>query len=373
MIPEKRIAIVGAGVFGSWISLMAVRAGFETILIDSHPPGNALSSSGGLSRILRRAYGADEIYSRFAERSRKLWLEFFDKENRADCFRRTGVLWIANNTNSSILAARQILERYESAPVFLDTAAIRQSWPGMNVPGTAVALFEADCGALLAEKSVRAVVAAAVREGARHLEGKAGAPPSVMAGGQPIDADIFVYACGSWLSKLFPDVLGDRIFPTRQEIFYFEPPPGAASLPVWVDETDERVPYGFPNIDGAGIKVAFHRPGPAFDPDSGSRVITNKQVAEAAEYLSRRLPEMRMPVCKGTQVCHYENTSSGDFLIDRHPSMTNVWFTGGGSGHGFKHGPAVAEYLLQAIQRDESPEPRFRLATKGRQLAKSVI
>lgn len=73
------------------------------------------------------------------------------------------------------------------------------------------------------------------------------------------------------------------------------------------------------------------------------------------------------------QVCHYENTSSGDFLIDRHPSLPNVWFAGGGSGHGFKHGPAVAEYVLDAIQRGYSPEPRFRLESKGGELAKTVV
>jgi glycine/D-amino acid oxidase-like deaminating enzyme len=253
----------------------------------------------------------------------------------------------------------------------------------MNVPESAVALYEADCGALMAEKSVRAVVAAAVRQGVFYLDRQADAPrespsvTSITVGNEQIKADIFVFACGSWLSKLFPDLLAERIFPTRQEVFYFEPAGqsrhGATSSPVWVDETDGRVPYGFPDIDGAGIKVAFHRPGPAFDPDSGSGEITSEQVAEAAEYLSRRFPEMRAPVCKSAQVCHYENTSNGDFLIDRHPSMTNVWFAGGGSGHGFKHGPAVAEYLLQAIQRDESPEPRFRLATKGKHLAKSVV
>lgn len=86
-----------------------------------------------------------------------------------------------------------------------------------------------------------------------------------------------------------------------------------------------------------------------------------------------RFPSMRAPVFRYAQVCHYENTSSGDFLIDRHPSLPNVWFAGGGSGHGFKHGPAVAEYVLDAIQRGYSPEPRFRLESKGGELAKTVV
>ena len=63
-------------------------------------------------------------------------------------------------------------------------------------------------------------------------------------------------------------------------------------------------------------------------------------------------------------MCQYENTSNGDFLIDRHPEAENVWLVGGGSGHGFKHGPAVGEYVAERLTGGGAPEPRFGLATK---------
>src|ERR1700693_6092612 len=103
-MPEKRIAVVGAGVFGSWIALLAVRAGFETILVDPYGPANKFSSSAGASRIIRRAYGVDEIYTLFAERSRQLWIAFLTSENRSDCFRRTGVAWLADDGETSLHA-----------------------------------------------------------------------------------------------------------------------------------------------------------------------------------------------------------------------------------------------------------------------------
>ena len=362
---DKRIAVVGAGVFGSWIALLAVRAGFETTLIDQYGPANELSSSAGSSRIIRRAYGADEIYMLFAQRSLEMWTAFLAEEKRSECFRRTGVLWVANGGEASIRAAREIFERHQLAHEFLETGAIRELCPAMEVPSGTVALFEPDCGALLAEKSVRAVVEAAVRGGARYVIDRV-TPENA------VEAEVVVFACGSWLPKLFPEVLGRAIFPTRQEVFFFERQL-AASLPIWVDQTDPRIPYGFPDIDGDGIKVAFHRTGPRFDPDSGSREVGREQIAGAAEYLRMRFPAMRAPVFRYARVCHYENTSSGDFLIDRHPSMRNVWFAGGGSGHGFKHGPAVAEYVLEAIERGYSPEPRFRLEGKGRELARRVV
>jgi sarcosine oxidase len=385
MISGRRVAVVGAGAFGSWIALQAVRAGLETILVDQDGPANDLSSSGGSSRIIRRAYGPDEIYTLLANRSLELWKAFLSAENRPDCFRRTGVLWMAKEEEPSIHEAREIFRRHNIAHQFLNVPEIRTLWRLMNVPTGTVALFEPDCGALLARESVRAVAEAAVWSGARYVKGRAIPIASIaniksleLENERPIEADVFVFACGSWLPKLFPDTLARVIFPTRQEVFYFTSDAhwgssDGASLPIWVDQTDLRVPYGFPDIDGAGIKVAFHRTGPRFDPDTDSREINREQITEAADYLRSRFPSMGTPTFMSAQVCHYENTSSGDLLIDRHPSLRNVWFAGGGSGHGFKHAPAVAAYLLDAIQRDYSPEPRFRLDGKGTELAKRVV
>jgi len=66
-----------------------------------------------------------------------------------------------------------------------------------------------------------------------------------------------------------------------------------------------------------------------------------------------------------TRVCQYENTSNGDFLVDRHPRYQNIWLVGGGSGHGFKHGPAMGEYVAAQILGQGTFEPRFSLKTKG--------
>jgi glycine/D-amino acid oxidase-like deaminating enzyme len=288
------MAVVGAGAFGSWIALQAVRAGFETILVDQDGPANDLSSSGGSSRIVRRAYGPDEIYTLLANRSLELWKAFLSAENRRDCFLRTGVLWMASEEESSIHEAREIFRRHKIAHQFLNVAEIRILCRLMNVPTGTVTLFEPDCGALLGCESVRAVAEAAVRSGARYVKGRAIPTASTanmksleLENDEPIEADVFVFACGSWLPKLFPDTLGRVILPTRQEVFYFASDvhwasSDAASLPIWVDQTDPRVPYGFPDIDGAGIKVAFHRTGPRFDPDTDGQSSVQQNIRSRA-------------------------------------------------------------------------------------------
>jgi glycine/D-amino acid oxidase-like deaminating enzyme len=197
------------------------------------------------------------------------------------------------------------------------------------------------------------------------------------ASGERIRAGTFVFACGAWLPKLFPDLLGRRIYPTRQEVLFFAPPAGdprfsPPRLPVWVDFTDPRGPYGFPDLEGRGFKLAFDRHGVPFDPDSGDRTPGLRSVAEAHAFLAERFPALRDAALSEFRVCQYENTSNGDFLIDRHPELENVWLVGGGSGHGFKHGPAVGEYVSARILGGAEVEPRFSLGSKAETQKRTV-
>jgi glycine/D-amino acid oxidase-like deaminating enzyme len=209
---------------------------------------------------------------------------------------------------------------------------------------------------------VAAVAADAIRMGAIY--------ETAAISADPLPDGPTVFACGAWLPKFFPELLGSRIFPTRQEVFYFAPPPGNASFspaafPAWIDFADPRGPYGLPDLESRGFKLAFDRHGPAVDPDTLDRRPTPEGFAEARAFLADRFPALANSQLTETRVCQYENTSNGDFLIDRHPDRADIFFIGGGSGHGFKHAPAVGEIASRMILNNESPDPRFSLATKA--------
>jgi len=184
-----------------------------------------------------------------------------------------------------------------------------------------------------------------------------------------ISAGTFIFCCGSWLPKMFPELLHERIFPTRQEIFFLGTPAGDAgfrppNMPVWLHRTHPDLPYALPDIEGRGFKIAFDRHGERFDPDTGMRVVSQSSVEHLRAYLRQYIPILENAPVIETRVCQYENTWNGDFLVDRHPNFENVWIAGGGSGHGFKHGPALGEYLTGRILHDAPAEPRFSLAAK---------
>jgi glycine/D-amino acid oxidase-like deaminating enzyme len=130
--------------------------------------------------------------------------------------------------------------------------------------------------------------------------------------------------------------------------------------------------YGIPDIESKGFKVAPDRHGPPFDPDAGERVVSPEGVASARQFIARRFPALRDAPLVASEVCQYENSSNGDFLIDRHPDLDDVWLVGGGSGHGFKHGPALGEYVAARVGDGGPVDTRFSLSTKQKVQQRTV-
>jgi len=370
------IAVVGAGVFGAWTASHLHRAGQSVVLLDAWGAGHSRASSGGESRVIRMGYGADAIYTRMALRSLALWQDLAERTGQV-LFHRTGVLWMAREDDPYSSATRINLEAAGVPMEIVCGAELVTRFPQMRIADSgAYGILEPKSGALMARRGVAAVVEDAAREGMACTV-EAVRPPSggrsarvLTISGETIRAGVFVFACGPWLPKLFPRLLGKRIFPTRQEVFFFAPPAGerrfaSPHLPVWIDFTDPRGPYGFPDLEQRGFKLAFDRHGAAFDPDTGDRRVSIEGLAEARRFLADRFPTLADAPLAESRVCQYENTSNGDFLIDRHPDFDNVWLVGGGSGHGFKHGPAVGESASARILKMVPGEPRFSLLAKA--------
>lgn len=368
-------AIIGAGVFGAWTAHYLQRNGAHVALIDAYGAANGRASSGGETRVIRAGYGPDELYTRWAITSLPLWREFFDRVGLR-LFHRTGVLWLSKDED---LYTRQLLDVFKSNNVpfeKLSSEEIRKRYRQFVFEDVTWGVLEPQSGLLMARQSVQALVKEAVRAGVNYRIASVAAPqgnraPSELrtSSGEVISAGTFIFACGPWLPKLFPQLLRSRIFVTRQEVFFLGAPAGVtdygpAQMPVWLYHLHPDIPYALPDMENRGLKLAFDRHGPDFDPDNDSRVVQPASIERLRSFLKEHLPAMHDAPILETRVCQYENTSNGDFLIDRHPDFPNVWIVGGGSGHGFKHGPALADYVSSRILHNAPAEPRFSLASK---------
>lgn len=375
--------IVGAGAFGAWTALELERAGMSVAVLDAYGAGNSRASSGGETRVIRAGYGAESFYTRWAVRSLKLWREFFESAGDADLFRKTGVLWLAREGDELVTQTHATLQAEGVKVEKLSREEIEKRYPHFNLGDIVWGLFEPEGGALLARRAARKVLEEAVRLGANYSRAAVVAPEGEGSlksirtlEGESYEAEKFVFACGPWLPKLFPELLGERIRVTRQEVFFFGTPLGDTRFappqtPVWVDFGDEI--YGIPDIENRGFKIAPDRHGPTFDPDSDSRTPSSETLGEVRRQLARRFPDMNDAPLVESRVCQYENTSNGDFLIDRHADFRNVWLIGGGSGHGFKHGPALGEYAARLIIEDGETDPRFSLESKEKLRARTIF
>jgi sarcosine oxidase len=186
-----------------------------------------------------------------------------------------------------------------------------------------------------------------------------------LSDGSKLTADQYIFACGPWLGKLFPETIGQRVRPTRQEVFFFGTPAGDdrftdAELPVWADHRDKFM-YGIPGNLGRGFKIADDTRGPEFDPTSGERTVSAEGLKSARDYIAFRFPGLKDAPLLESRVCQYENSPDNNFIIDRHPRHENVWLLGGGSGHGFKHGPALGEKVAELVLEGKDPDALFRL------------
>ena len=370
--PTYEVAVIGAGVFGAWIAYTLAQRGARVLLVDAYGAANSRSSSSGETRIIRMGYGADEIYTRWSKRALELWQKF-DAETGARIFHRTGVVWFAREGAQIASDTLATLAKVGVPHKKLSRAEIEKRFPLISCAEDESAIYEPESGALMARRGVQKVVEEFQRLGGTYQIAEAEAPSghgtiAALAtwSGESLRAGAYIFACGAWLAKVFPQLLGSRIFPSRQEIYFFGVPAGdksysAGNFPAWLDTTAEM--YGIPDVEGRGFKIASDVHGAAVDPDKIERV-AGETLPLVRDYLRRRFPALRDAPVIESRVCQYENSSNGDFLIDRHPDFDNVWLVGGGSGHGFKHGPALGEYVARLILDGGKTDERFSLSTK---------
>ena len=378
-----RVTVIGAGSFGAWCAKFIADAGHSVTLVDAYGPANPRASSSDHSRVIRAGYGADAIYSQWATQSLRDWQALAAATGQS-LLARTGALFLASAADDAYVRdTHATLSALGVGVEWLEPAEVERRFPQIAVDDLSGCVYEPQAGVVRARAAVQALVAHLMANGrVTFLSAKATVPDEQQdslavstAAGLRLDADAFVFACGPWLPKIFPLAVGERVRATRQEVLFFGTPAGntqfsASRLPVWIDFRSGL--YGIPDLDAHGFKVGVDRHGPLIDPDSLDRVVDAGIVQQTREWISRRFPALRGAPLVDAHVCQYENTSSGDFVIDRHPMWSHCWIVGGGSGHGFKHGPAVGRHVSELIEGRAEVQQRFSLNTKSTAAARAV-
>jgi glycine/D-amino acid oxidase-like deaminating enzyme len=346
-------------VFGAAIADRLAGEGVAVTLIERAAPGHEGAESGGESRLIRFSHGGDELYTRLAWRARELWLELDER-----LMAQSGLAWLARREGGWEAESERVL-RAEGIPVErLSPDRGADLFPSLRTDDLAFVLLEPEAGVMRAAAATRALAARAQARGARLLRGEARPEGgAVVVNGERLEGDLVVWACGAWLRALFPGLIELRV--TRQDVSFFEAPPewSTPPRPAWVDY--DGAAYGLGPLDGRGLKLAIDEDGPEVDPDQRPAEADPATTAKARDDLAHRFPSLAGAALAPSEVCHYSISADMGFICDRHPEHEHVWLVGGGSGHGFKHGPAFAERAVAAMSGAAQPEPRFALGPRS--------
>ena len=364
------VAVIGAGVFGAWTAYFLRKAGLKVGLFDAYGPANSRASSGDESRITRMAYGKDDLYSRWALESLADWVALGERWHQK-LFYECGVLTFSDEKTKWVSTSCDVIRQLGGACEQLSWQQAAERFPQVRFKESENAIFEPKSGALMARRGVNLLVEELIRDGADYLQLPI-APPNAAdtiatVDGDRVFADHYVFACGPWLPKLFPRLLGGYIHPVRAEIFFLGIPAGVRDfdperMPAWIYMGAENWDaYGIPNLESRGFKVAVDIIKNFIDPDSIDRQSTQKYVQQMRDFVQDHFPQLTNAPIVETRVCQYENTPSHHYLIDRHPEWENVWLVGGGSGHGFKNGPSVGRHVAEVITKHAPLEPLLKL------------
>ncbi len=369
-----KVAIFGAGIWGSSTALYLSRSGIEVTLVEPWGSGHARAGSGGASRIIRMGYGSDEIYIDLTAQSFLLWNQLL-KKDREQFYRHSKALWLFSDDDASyILSSIPAINSYGGRIDELSIENARSKYPQISFEGIKRVFIEHRAGILFANRCCSLVTKEAIAQGSQYISGFASVDFSagkfsVSVNNRKINADYFIFACGPWTRNLFPDLLLDYTYVSKQDSFYFTAPLQSQykydtdGLPVWL-EYDKTSPlyYGMPTHRGLGFKIAYDDRSESFDLERNDRIISTDRLKGAKKFMNKRFPTLRTSKLAYSEVCVYDNSTDGHFIIDHHPLYHQIILMTGSSGHGFKMGPSLGVMIRNHLIDGISLPEEFKLS-----------
>ncbi|HKW10444.1 MAG TPA: FAD-binding oxidoreductase [Gemmatimonadaceae bacterium] len=370
-----------------------------------------------------------ELWMLWAREAMKRWIAFDDewgRDLRLNLFHVTGDLILREDWDNFQLRCKLWWDKHKVPYSIISPEDVRKSYPVMSLDEISAVLYEPDAGVVRARRSVHAVAAAFEKLGGEIVIGRA-TPSKVVNGrleeialdtGATLRADTFVYSVGAWLGKTFPDLFAKKMRVPIGYVCYYGTPigdyrftypnlpsfnfPGVTGWPALpVDNRGFRVrgaeraptPPNTPatvanggaaqNPNAPAVDTgsnAANAGGPRQsgqaqadvppqqqDPDTSDRWANQERLDGSRRFVAHRFPLLKDAPLAQTHACHYEITSSGNFIVDKHPQMSNVWIAAGGNAEGFKFGPKIGDYVAQRVLgtwTDTSVDQQFRIPEK---------
>ncbi|KAL2096168.1 hypothetical protein ACEWY4_008316 [Coilia grayii] len=356
---EYDCIVIGAGIQGSCTAYYLAKNNQKTLLLEQFVLPHARGSSHGQTRIIRKAYDED-YYVRMMDESYGLWAEL-EKEAGVKLHSRTGLLMLGPENGRDYPRYKQTLQRSRVPTVLLRREEFSQHIPNFNLTDGDGALVDTTAGVLYADKALRTIQrlfqlrGGEIKDGQKVSDISPGPVATVTTATGAYRTKSLVITAGPWVNSLLAYTgLGLPLKVEKINVCYWrEKVPGSYSIhkrfPCFIQveplESKHHI-YGLPSNEYPGLMKVCYHVGKDADPDERDRQTDRSDIEILQRYISRCMPGL-VPVPAVVESCLYTTTPDTHFVLDRHPTHSNIVIGAGFSGHGFKFGPLVGKILYE--------------------------
>ncbi|MBV8262349.1 MAG: N-methyl-L-tryptophan oxidase [Candidatus Eremiobacteraeota bacterium] len=357
--------VLGLGGMGSAAAAHIALRGKRVLGLEQFTPAHDRGSSHGASRIIRQAYFEDPAYVPLLLRAYELWQEL-ERTSDEPLYLRTGGLMVGRMDSALVQGSLRSAREHGLEHELLSATDIARRFPATAPRDNEVAVYEKPAGILFPEACVRAYLKAAGAVGAdlrfetpvQKWQASDNGVDVTLTSGERVTGNSLVVCAGAWL----PQMAAELALPLRVErnvVHWFQPRSNPElftpdKLPVYILDRGQRfMLYGFPDVEFAGIKAAFHHSEIFASPEEMKRTVAPDEVDAVRDALAQWLPRGAGQHL-ASSVCMYTLTPDLHFVIGKHPAHANVIIAGGFSGHGFKFCSVVGETIADLVVEGES-------------------
>ncbi|XP_040903234.1 peroxisomal sarcosine oxidase [Toxotes jaculatrix] len=381
---EYDCIVIGAGVQGSFTAYQLAKQNRKTLLLEQFVLPHTRGSSHGQTRIIRKAYEQD-FYVHMMEECYELWTQL-EREAGVKLYRQTGLLVMGPEKSQSYQTVKNTLQRNKVPMVVLTRDNFSQHIPHVNLVEGDGAVVDINAGVLYADRVLKTVqgqfqkLGGIIRDQEKVMDIKPGPVVTVSTSAGVYRAKSVVITAGPWTNRLLAHAgLQLPLQVVKINVCYWkEKVPGSYDVkrrfPCFIltegEESKEHI-YGLPSNEYPGlVKICLHT-GSETDPDQRDRQTDRSDIDILQRYVARCLPGLS-PEPAVVESCMYTLTPDHHFVLDCHPTYSNIVIGAGFSGHGFKFGPIIGKLLCelslgQVPSYDLSPfrVQRFQAKTKS--------
>ena len=346
--------VIGGGIMGcSILYNLALRGMVNTVLLEK---GGLGSGSTGRSQAILRMHYSNEVTTRMAWESLKIFKSFDQEVGAPSGYVRVGYVLIAGGDYERALRENVAMQkRLGVRTEVVSPGEVMEIAPALSIRGDEVCAYEPESGYADPYSVTRGYAQRAGEMGASirthtpatSVEIEGGKVTAVVTPEGKVSAPVIVVATGPWSKPLLQNLGVEVPLQTvRHQVLILRRPeehvPDHPVIGDLVNSLSARPDSGNLTLVGAGEEERA-------DPESYDRGVDISVAEQVSSKLMARMPGMSEAQFRGGWSGLFTTTPDWHPILDRAEGVEGLYCAIGFSGHGFKLAPMVGIVMAEMV------------------------